>query len=65
MKLKNTDPRCAGIYAIGMPEACQDRDTCLRYLHFRHLDRANGIESYRGITVMMASRKCEMKMEAE
>jgi hypothetical protein len=65
MTLKNTDPRCAGIYAIGIPEACPDRDTCLRYLHFRSLDRAAGIENYRGIPVVMAVEDCQIYWEAE
>ena len=61
--LKNSDPRCSGIFTLGKPEACQKRDRCLRHLSFHHLDREAGVKSYRDIGVMMASKHCEMFME--
>lgn len=64
-KLTNDDFRCAGMYTIGLPDACPDRERCLRYLHFLRLDREAGIENYQGMTVAMAERNCKMFMEAD
>jgi hypothetical protein len=61
--LTNKEPRCAGIYVVGLPGACPDRDRCLRYLHFLRLDREAGIENYQGIFVMMAVRSCNLLIE--
>ena len=44
--LEKSDWRCAGIYNMGEESACPNRDTCLRYLSFRHFDTENGIENY-------------------
>jgi hypothetical protein len=63
--LKNQDARCSGIYKIGKIEACPKRDLCLRYLHFRYLDREAGIENYQGIPVVMAVKDCKIFLEAE
>lgn len=60
MTLTNDQARCSGIYRLGETAACPSRDTCLRYLHFRSLDRAAGIENYRGIPVVMAVEDCEI-----
>jgi hypothetical protein len=64
-RLTNKDPRCSGLYRLGYTEACLRRDTCLRYLSFTRLDRAAGIEHYRGIPVVMAVKDCKIFLEAE
>lgn len=63
--LTKDQARCAGRYDFHTAEKCPDRKTCLRYLYWRHLDMENGIEHYRDIPVVMATRNCELKIEKD
>jgi hypothetical protein len=64
-KLRNDQTRCSGLFRLGYTEACPKRNRCLRYLSFMGLDRANGIEYYRGVSVMMAVVGCKQFVEVD
>ena len=64
LMLKKTDARCAGIYSFEESDVCPVRQRCLRYLHFARLDREAGLKHYRDIPVLMASRGCDIFMDA-
>lgn len=63
--------RCSGRYSLGEGTAgdpgnwCPQRETCARYMSFVKWDREAGLTNYRGVLVVMASRECMNKIEAE
>lgn len=56
--------RCAGRAFYPEDWWCPERKECRRYMALRHFDKADGIESYDGIEVLVADKECKWKLPA-